>query len=49
MNLDSVAFYVIGLLCMIILGEIRSVLSTISQRLKWINQDIQKLGSKEEK
>jgi len=43
MNLESIAFYVLGLFCMIILGEIRSVLKTISQRLKWINQDIKKI------
>ncbi len=48
MNVDSLGFYILGLLCLIVLGEIRNVLKTISQRLTWINQNIQKLVTKEE-
>jgi len=48
MTIQSTAFYIIGLIVIWILGEIRNKLSLITQRLKWINEDIQKLTNKPE-
>jgi len=40
MIVTTITFYVIGILILWVLGEIRSNLSLILQRLEWINRDI---------
>jgi len=48
MSIQPTAFYVIGLIVIWVLSEIRSNLSLIAQRLEWINQDTRKIVNKME-